>query len=512
MNDDKENIYVNKWVFILSAGVLVLFSLWTLLDLESVKVAVEATRVFGCKYFGALWQIGLLVYFLVAVGLMLSPYGSVRLGKLDKPEMSFFSWLCIILCTFLAGGGVFWSAAEPITHFLNVPPSFNGFADGARESIGPGMAQAFLHWGFLAWSIVGTLGAITLMYAVYHKGMPLQPRSLLYFHFGEKGVMGPLGTAVDVTSVLSIAAGTIGPIGFLALQLSFSLDFLFGIPETFFTQLMVVLGVTIIYTMTAATPIYKGIAALSRANIYLTLFVLVIMVVVGPGTFIFDSFLSGMGSYFTNFFNLALNRNDTEWLGWWTLFFWGWYVGYAPIMSILAARISRGRTVRELILGVAIIAPLLTNFWFSVLGGGTMYFELTNPGSISGPMEEFGFAAALLASVSQLPWTWLMIPVTLVLVCLFLVTTGAGVTYSIAVSVTGKSTPPKWAVIFWGVLIGAVSAALIAIGEGGIGALQATMIITAVPVTFYILPTIWTGPICAMRIKEEQDRDAKKKD
>lgn len=505
MKDSSEKMYVNKWVFIISAGVLTLFSLWTLFDLETVQKFVKTLTLFGSTYFGPIWQLGLLIYFIVAIGLMISPYGSVRLGKLDKPEMSFFSWLSIILCTFLAGGGVFWSAAEPISHFLSVPPSYLGYENATTEAIGPAMSQAFLHWGFLAWSIVGTLGAITLMYAVYHKGMPLQPRSLLYFYLGKKGVMGPLGTAVDTMSIISVAAGTIGPIGFLALQLSFSLNFLFDIPETFVTQLLVIFGVTALYTLTAATPVYKGIAALSRANIWLTIFVLIIMVTIGPGLFIFDSFLSGLGSYFTNFFNLSLNRNDPEWLGAWTIFFWGWYIGYAPVMSILTARISRGRTVRELILGVAIMAPLLTNFWFSVLGGGTIFFELSNPGSISVPMAEYGYAAALLASISQLPLSWIMVPVTLVLVCLFLITTGAGITYSIAVSVTGKSNPPKWAVLFWGILIGVVSAALIAIGDGGIGALQASMIITAVPVTFFILPTIWSGPICAMRIKQEQD-------
>lgn len=504
MSVDLEKTYVNKNVFIISGGFLTLFAIASIINLEFVQSLVNISMKFACHIFGPLWQVMLLLYFLIALFLMFSSYGDVRLGGLDKPEFSFFKWVSIILCTVLAGGGVFWSAAEPITHFLKLPSAFVGYESGTPAAIAPAMAQSFLHWGFLAWTVVGTLATIVLMYACFSKGMPFQPRALLYPVLGEKGVMGPWGTAVDATAIIAVAAGTIGPIGFLALQLSFALDFLFEIPNTFGTQLAVVVVVTLVYTITAATPIYKGINILSQLNVYLALFVLAFMMIVGPGSFIVDSFFSGFGLYVKDFFYISLFRGDPEWLGWWTIFYWGWFLGFGPMMAILTARISRGRTIRELVFAVAIVAPIVTNFWFSVLGGGSIYFELTNPGSIAGPLAEHSYPAALLCSIAQLPWTTVMIPLTLLLVSLFLVTTGAGITYSIAVSTTGKTSPPKWAVLFWGLIIGAVSAVLIRIGEGGVSALQTSMIVTAIPVTIYFLPVLWTGPRCAALLKKEQ--------
>lgn len=499
-NPEKTNLPV----FGISAGFLALFVIGSLINIEFVTRIVNVAQEFSTRYFGAVWQLLLLATFIMALVLAISRYGSVRVGGLDKPEISTFRWISMIMCALLAAGGVFWSSAEPIYHFTSIPPAFTGVEASTPGAVSPALAQCYLHWGFLAWAILGTLGTVILMYACYHKGMPIKPRALLYPLLGEKGVNSHLGTAVDTFSIIAVAAGTIGPIGFLGLQLSYALEYLLGIPDVYSSQLAVIAVITVIYTIAASTPIYKGINGLSKLNVLIAIGLMAAITLLGPGAFIVDSFMSAFGLYVQDFFRMSLDRSNPDWMGWWTVFYWGWFLGYGPMMAIFTTRISRGRTIREIMLAVAVIAPVVTNIWFSVLGGAGIHFELINPGSVSTALTESGLPAALLAIVEQLPLSALLIPVALLLVGLFLITTGAGMTYSIAMSVTGKENPPKWVRILWGVLMGAMAAVLINIGDGGIKALQTFIIVSAVPVTLFYIPQLWMSMGCARLMYEEQ--------
>lgn len=488
----------------LSGAFIALFVIASLINAEAVSGTINVAFVFACKYLGAYWQVLLLLTFLIAIGLGVSKYGSARMGRLDKPEYSTFSWVSMIMTALLAGGGVFWSAAEPMSHFLTPPPVFGEIIGGTPQAVGPAMAQANLHWGFLAWAILGTLSVVVLMYAVYEKGMPLKCRTLLYPLFSEKTLNGPLGIIVDAFSIIAVAAGTIGPVGMLGLQLSDALNRLYGIPNTYTTQVLIIAAATIIFGLSAVKGISKGIDFLAGINVKIAVALIVGVIVIGPGRFVFDSFLSGMGIYASDFFKLSLFRGDGDWLGWWTVFFWGWFMGYGPIMALFVTRISRGRTIRELVLAVAVMAPIVTNFWFSVLGGTGIFYELTNPGSISKALNESGQPAALLAIFQQLPLSFIFVPVILILLVLFLVTTGGGITYTIAMAVTGDDTPSGGVRIFWGVMIGLAAALLVKMGEGGISSLQSFIIVTAIPVGFILLPPLWTAPMLAKKFYESQ--------
>ncbi|MDF5446959.1 BCCT family transporter, partial [Vibrio parahaemolyticus] len=175
--------------------------------------------------------------------------GYVRLGGLAKPDIDNFKWLSIVLCTLLAGGGVFWAAAEPIAHFVTAPPLY-GEASPKTAAINA-LSQSFMHWGFLAWAILGGLSSIVLMHLHYDKGLPLKPRTLLYPVFGDKAIKGWIGDVADACSIIAVAAGTIGPIGFLGLQISYALNSLFGLPDTFVTQSMVIMAAILMYTLSA---------------------------------------------------------------------------------------------------------------------------------------------------------------------------------------------------------------------------------------------------------------------
>ncbi len=492
-------------VFGWSGGIVLAFVVLALINIDLVSGWVNAGFGFSCKYFGAYWQVLLLLTFLISIVLACTQYGSIKLGNVDTPEMSTFRWIAIIMCTLLAGGGVFWSAAEPMYHFTSTPPLFKGIEPGTAEAVAPALAQSYLHWGFLAWAILGTLSAVVLMYSHYHRGVALKPRALLYPLFGEKIMHNWLGTAVDAASIIAVAAGTIGPIGFLGLQVSFSLEHLFGVPDVYTTQLMIIIALVCIYTVSAITGLHKGIQILSRFNVILTIVLICVILLFGPGGFIIDSFLSGFGTYIKEFPTLTLYRGDLGWLGWWTVFFWGWFLGYGPMMAVFISRISKGRSIREIVFAVGVIAPIVTNFWFSVLGGSGIFYELANPGSVSKALNDAGLPAALLAIVQQLPLASIMVPAFLVLIVVFLATTGDSMALTIAIAVSGNEDPPTGIRVFWAVMMGVVAAVLLAVGQGGISALQSFIVVTAVPVGFILLPSLWLGPKVAVELYNEQN-------
>ncbi len=311
-------------VLMISGGLLVLFVLTSLINADLVSNVVNYCFGLSVKYFGSFWQVLMLVTFFVAIGMAISNLGNIRLGNLDSPEMSTFRWIAIIMCTLLAGGGVFWAAAEPIYHFISSPPVFDGVDSASKSAVVPALSQSFMHWGFLAWAILGTLSSVVLMYGHYNKGMPLKPRTLLYPIFGDKIMENSiLGTLVDSFSIIAVAAGTIGPIGFLGLQAAYGLESLFGIPNVYLTQVFIIFGLVTVSAISAVSGIDKGIQILSRFNIILTFILVIAMIFLGPGGFIFDSFLNTIGVYTKDFLKMSLYRGDKSWLSSWTVFFWG---------------------------------------------------------------------------------------------------------------------------------------------------------------------------------------------
>ncbi|MBW3696016.1 BCCT family transporter [Vibrio sp. T187] len=489
-------------VFWLSGSFLTLFVLFAITNSSALTALVNHGFSLSTKWFGAFWQVLLLLNFIIGLVLAISRTGYVRLGGISIPEMDTFKWMAIVLCTLLAGGGVFWAAAEPIAHFVSAPPIYGEASP--QQMATNALSQSFMHWGFLAWAILGGLSSIVLMHLHYDKGLPLKPRTLLYPVFGDKAIHGWLGNVVDACSIIAVAAGTIGPIGFLGLQISYALSELFGFENSFFTQSLIILFAIAMYTLSALSGVNKGIQIVSRYNIILSLALIGYILLVGPTSFIVDGYLQGLGGMVDNFIPMALFRQDTAWLGGWTVFFWGWFLGYGPMMAIFIARISRGRTIRQMILSISIAAPLVTCFWFSIVGGSGLAFELANPGSISNAFEGFNLPAVLLAITSQLPFPVLISVLFLILTTTFIVTTGDSMTYTISVVITGSTEPNALVRSFWGLIMGVVAIALISMGSGGISALQSFIVITAVPVSLILLPCLWHAPKIANHMAKQQ--------
>lgn len=488
------------WVWWVSAGFIIAFIVAAIINVDTVGTIVTVACAWVCDYFGAFWQILLIATFFLGLGLAISKFGAMKLSD-DKPDFTTFKWVAMIVTTLLAGGGVFFSASEPISHFLNPAPQYAGVAGGTMEAVAPALSMSYLHWGYLAWACLGGLSGILLGYLHYEKGLPLKPRTLLYPILKEKAIDSIWGKLADAFAVIGVAAGTIGPIGFLGLQLADALEMLWGIPNTFTIQLVILVVVGIFYTLVTTTGLEKGIQHLANINVILTFVIAGFILLFGPGRFIIDQLFTAFGVYHRDFLAISFFRGSGfEWLNSWTFFYWGWFIGYAPIMGVFVARISKGRTIRQIILAVSVIAPIVTNIWFSILGGSGIFYELTNPGSISGPLSARGLPACLLSIGEQLPLSSLVTPALLVLVILFLATTGCGITYTIAMTVSGDENPDKFTRAFWCIAMCAAAAVLIRIG--GVGSLQDFIVVTAVPCSLLIVPPLWGAFTSARKLHE----------
>ncbi|WP_300587677.1 BCCT family transporter [Marivita sp.] len=487
---------VDKPLFAVTGGFIALFCALALYDIDLLSRMVDWGFNFSAKYFGLYWQVLLLATFLIGLVLCVLPSAKTRMGNLATPEFTVFQWGSMIMCTLLAGGGVFWAAGEPIAHYLSNPPLFGDLSGDPQAQTHAALAQSFLHWGFLAWAILGSLTTVMLMHYHYDMGLPLAPRTLLYPVFGDKAINGPIGLIADASCIIAVVAGTVGPIGFLGLQMSYGLNALFGIPDTFATQTVVILALASLYTVSAISGLSKGIQLLSKINVILAFVLLAFMLIAGPTFFIFDGFAGGMGVYLSNFFDMAMYRGEAGlfgepgWLGWWTVFFWGWFMGYGPLMAIFIARVSRGRSIRSIILMLSIVAPIVTNFWFTIIGGTGIGLEQATAGVISGPFEGFNLPAGLLAITQAMPLGFLLSLLFLVLTMIFVATTSDSMSYVIATSMSDDNLSTALRA-FWGLAMAVMALILISTGSGGIGKLQSFIVVTAVPVSLVLLPSLW---------------------
>tara|TARA_Y100001949_G_scaffold125778_1_gene107445 strand:- start:63 stop:1616 length:1554 start_codon:yes stop_codon:yes gene_type:complete len=493
-------------VLVLSIGFIVAFLALSFYDIDLVANSISAGFAWTALVLGSYFQLLLLLTFFIAIGVALTPAAKAKIGNLDAPEISTFKWLSIILCTLLAGGGVFFAAGEPVYHFVVTPPAFDTEA-GTAEAVSGALAQSFMHWGFMAWAVLGSLTAVVLAHAHYVKGQPLQPRTLLYPIFGERLMRGPLGGLVDACCVIALVAGTVGPIGFLATQVSFGLHELFGLPEGYTGQLMILAVLGTIYVLSSMSGVHKGIQLLSRFNVLLALAIGAVIIMFGPTLFLVNTYVSSMGAYVSEFFTMATMTAETApawWMQWWTVFFFAWFIGYAPLMAIFVARISRGRSIREMILAVAVLAPIATTVWFTLLGGSGIYYQLTGVIDLTEALNNFQFDVATLTVAQALPGgTWMALAI-LLLTTIFVATTGDSMSYAIAVVGAGHDAPSPCMRAFWGIAMALMAAVLLYMGAGQIGALQQFIVITAIPVSLILLPSLWNGPQAAYAMAREQ--------
>jgi glycine betaine transporter len=499
MQDKKITLEQGKldgWVIGISGFVFLLFILASLINIDMVSSALSSSLNWVTSTLGSVFSLIVFINVLVCLYLIFSKLGSIRLGKIDKPEMSTFSWVAILFCSAIAAGAVFYGPGEPLTYFSSVPPLYaDTVKSHTQEAAVIALQYSYLHWGFSAWSIYGIF-VIASMVAVYHKGLPFKPSSAFYFVLGEKRVRGFWGKAIDIFSTIGVVGGVIASVGLLVNQLTYMMDVMYHIPNNSTTKFLILLIIVSVFTVSCISGVFKGIAKLSRWNVYLALILAGAILLLGPTRFIVDLMISSFGGYLQDFVKMSLFTdavNRTGWLSWWSSFYWAWWIGWGPALGLFFARVSRGRTIREILIAGLSISGVSLMLWFSVLGGSGIWFDLQTGGVITKVLQADGMESALLSLLQQFgPWSNILIINFLIAIVLFLVTTADSVALAASMIVSGSDNPNRWIRLFWGLVIGAIAGICLQIG--GLSTLQTGAIVTAPPIALMLLLLIISVP------------------
>jgi choline/glycine/proline betaine transport protein len=365
---------------------------------------------------------------------------------------------------FTAGMGiglVFWAVAEPVTHYAN---PLNAEAE-TREALREGMRLTFFHWGLHAWGIYAVL-ALAVSYAHFNRGLPLAPRSILHPFIGDR-IHGPVGDVVDIISTVGTLLGVATSLGLGAQQINAGLERVAGIPSGLTTQLLLVAGITLLATISVVLGVKGGIRRLSRFNGALAIVLFLFVLIAGPTLIMLETFVTTLGSYLQNLprqtFYMEIGETD-GWQSDWTLFYWGWWISWAPFVAIFVARISQGRTVGEFVLTVLLVPTLVTFLWLSIFGGAALHYEETGTAELIGVSTDTP-EVALHALLENLPFTLLMQSLATLLIAVFFITSSdSGSLVDDIVTSGGKLHPPKWQRVFWATSEGAAAMTLLVVG------------------------------------------------
>jgi choline/glycine/proline betaine transport protein len=386
---------------------------------------------------------------------------------------------------FSAGMGIgllFWSISEPIYHFLSPPMAEGGTAEAAKEA----MKFTFLHWGFHAWAVYALVG-LSLAYFTYSRGLPLTIRSVFYPFLGDK-IYGKIGDAIDIFAVLATLFGLATSLGMGVQQIAAGLSHLFDVDSGVQTQVLLIAGITLVATVSVVLGVDKGVRVLSEWNMRIAVLFLLIVLVLGPTIFIFKSFIQNVGSYFSGFLEIATwteTYTGTNWQNIWTIFYWGWWIAWSPFVGMFIARISKGRTVREFILGVLIVPSLVTFFWISAFGSTALQQVLLGDATIANAVNE-NVATALFVFLEDYPFAFILNIIAIILIAGFFITSSdSGSLVVDNLTSGGKIDAPVGQRIFWAFAEGGVAAVLL-IG-GGLQALQTATIVTGLPFAIILL-------------------------
>jgi len=417
-----------------------------------------------------------------------SKYGKIRLGgPQSKPEFSTGAWFSMLFSAGMGIGILFWSVGEPINHFINPPNADPRTIEAARES----MEITFLHWGLHAWGIYALVG-MSLAFFTFNKKLPLTISSVFYPLLGEK-VHGPWGKVINILAVVATLFGLATSLGMGVQQVSAGLAHLFNLPDTLTAQVLLITVITFAATGSVIAGLSGGVKKLSQLNMILGAIFLVFMIIVGPTLFIFNSFIQNVGGYIQNFFELSLwteTYKQSAWQSDWTVFYWAWWISWSPFVGMFIARISRGRTLKEFVLGVLIVPSLLTFLWLSTFGGSALFLELNSLADVATAVTD-NIATSLYVLLEQFPISSVTSTVGVILVTSFFVTSSdSGSLVVDSLTAGGKLDAPVPQRIFWALTEGAVAAVLL-IG-GGLGALQTAAISTGLPFAILLIILMWS--------------------
>ncbi|MCG3420439.1 glycine betaine uptake BCCT transporter [Oceanobacillus jordanicus] len=500
-------------VFWISAIVTVLFIIWGIIpqsmlptaNLDNITSIIQSYLVETFGWFYLLTATGFLIF---AIYLIFSKYGNIKLGRPgDKPEYGYLTWFAMLFSAGMGIGLVFWGAAEPLSHFHEPPFGDAETSDAAKTAL----QYSFFHWGFHPWAIYATI-ALALAYFKFRKQSPGVVSAILEPLFGER-IRGKWGTLVDFIVVFATVFGVATSLGFGAIQISGGLSFLTGMEQSISLQLIIIGIVTVLYMTSAMTGLNKGIKYLSNANLILAFLLMVFLLFAGPTTYILNLFTNTLGNYIQNLPSMSFrmtpfNEDNTTWINGWTIFYWAWWISWAPFVGTFIARVSRGRTIREFVLGVLLVPTIFGALWFTVFGGSAINLEFFQNANIQADVNAIGTEAALFSVLQHYPFATVMTIIAILLITTFFITSADSATFVLGMQTTnGSLYPPNIVKFIWGLLQS--SAAAVLLWQGGLEALQTASIIAAFP--FSIIMILVVASLIKSFRAEAKDIDFTKK-
>lgn len=483
---------LHPWVTFIAAGLIIIFIALTLgFREQSSEIYSSALNIIGSS-FGWLYIIAANIFIIFMGYVALGRFGKIRIGGPDaRPEFSTWSWFAMLMSAGMGIGLMFWSVGEPMFHLSDPSPIFTNM-----EAMTPAAAQAamgvtYFHWGLHPWAIYA-LVALALAFFAYNRGLPLTIRSIFYPILKDR-IYGFWGNVIDILSVLATLFGLATSLGLGVQQVGAGLNFLFGLPNETWFQVVLIGVITGFATLSVVAGLDHGVRRLSEANLILAALFLVFILLVGPTVFILGVFTQSAGYYLQNLPYMSFwvetfsrtGENGTSWQNAWTIFYWGWWISWSPYVGMFIARISKGRTVREFVLGVMLVPTLLSFIWLSTFGGAALWLQAMGTTDMVSAVTA-DVTTAMFVMLESFPFSFILSIIAIILVVVFFVTSSdSGSLVIDHLTSGGKLDSPVPQRIFWAVTEGVVAAVLL-IG-GGLTALQTASITTGLPFVLVLL-------------------------
>ncbi|WP_341504028.1 BCCT family transporter [Gallaecimonas sp. GXIMD4217] len=488
-NVQKWGFDVHNPVFGASAGLILLFLVAVLVtDPATAKASLDGLKWSIIKNFDALFMWSGNIFVIFCLGLVISPFGRIRLGGANaKPKHSMLSWLAMLFAAGMGIGLMFWGVAEPVAYLTGWYETPLGVAANTEEAARMAMGATMYHWGLHPWAIYGVV-ALSLAFFSYNKGLPLSIRSIFYPLLGDRA-WGWAGHIIDILAVLATLFGLATSLGLGAQQAAAGIDHVFGTESGLSLQIWVIVGVTALAVISVVRGIEGGVKVLSNVNMVIA-FALLAFVALLAFAVSMGNLPTTLGAYIENIIPLSNphGREDEAWYQGWTVFYWAWWISWSPFVGMFIARVSEGRTVREFIVAVLLVPTLVTLVWMSVYGGIAIDQVLNKVGAL-GQDGLTSVPLAMFQMFEQLPMSQLLSVVAIVLVLVFFITSSdSGSLVIDSITAGGKIDAPVPQRIFWATIEGAIAAALLWIGgTEAIEALQAGAISTGLPFTLVLI-------------------------
>ncbi len=483
---------VHPHVTFLSTVLLVAFILLTLMFKENATAFFESAMEVITSKTGWFLILTSNVFILAAFYFAFGRFGQIRIGGRDaKPEFSTTAWYAMLLSAGMGIGLMFWSVGEPMFHYGAPSPMFGEIKPETPEAAQAAMGVTYFHWGLHPWAIYAIVG-LGLAFFAYNRGLPLTIRSIFYPLLGNR-IYGFWGNLIDILSVLATLVGLATSLGLGVQQVNAGLHYLFGIELSTATQVILITVITAVATLSVMAGLDNGVKRLSQANMILAAVFMLFLLLVGPTIYILGGFTQNLGFYVTVLPQLSLwteTFRETNWQGSWTVFYWAWWISWSPFVGMFIARISKGRTVREFVLGVILIPTLLSFIWMSVFGGSALFLQSNGIADIITAVND-DVATAMFVMLHHYPLAEVLSLVAVVLVTVFFVTSSdSGSLVVDHLTSGGKLNSPTTQRVFWAVMEGVIAAVLL-IG-GGLATLQTASVSTGLPFAVVLLIGVYS--------------------